>query len=303
MDLPHDIVVDRAGTVVVTGMFTHQMYRLDPATGVFATTPIPVEKANPRAIELDDAGNWWVVLGGPKRIARYEPAADRWTSWPIGFYAHSLALGNDGRVWSNGHFTRDPELLAVLDPADGAVRVDTLPLHPELASGGGPVPYELRVGRDGIVWMSELQGNRIVSLDPRTRRTEAFRLPTSWSGPRRFDVDAAGHLWIPEYSNNRLARFDPRTRRFEEHVLPIRDAVPYIARVHPRTGAIWIGTAAADAVMRFDPKTRRFTAFGLPTRGATVRHLSFDPSNGDVWLAYGASPALHPARIARLRAN
>jgi streptogramin lyase len=84
-------------------------------------------------------------------------------------------------------------------------------------------------------------------------------------------------------------------------VLPIRDAVPYIARVHPRTGAVWIGTAAADAVVRFDPATRRFTAFRLPTRGATVRHLSFDPATGDVWLAYGASPALHPARIARLR--
>jgi virginiamycin B lyase len=301
MDLPHDLAVDDSGAVLITGMFTHQVYRLDPEPGTFTTTPIPVDKANPRAIEVDAAGNWWLVLGGPRRIARFEPKTGHWSSWEVGFYAHSLALAPNGLVWSNGHFTRDPELAAVLDPASGKVRVDTLPSHPSLTKAGGPVPYELRVARDGTVWMSELQGNRMVRIDPRGGRAEAFPLPTSWSGPRRFDVDSAGVLWIPEYSNNRLARFDPRTKRFDEHVLPIRDAVPYIARVHPHTGAIWIGTAAADAVLRFDPATRTFTAYRLPTRGATVRHLTFDPANGDVWLAYGASPALHAARVARLR--
>ena len=42
-------------------------------------------------------------------------------------------------------------------------------------------------------------------------------------------------------------------------------------------------------------------AIGLPTRGATMRHLAIDPANGDLWIAYGASPAIHPTRIARLR--
>jgi streptogramin lyase len=63
---------------------------------------------------------------------------------------------------------------------------------------------------------------------------------------------------------------------------------------------VWIGTGAADAVLRFDPRTSSFDVFPLPTRGATVRHMVIDPASDAVWLAYGASPAVHPARIARL---
>jgi virginiamycin B lyase len=148
--------------------------------------------------------------------------------------------------------------------------------------------------------MSELQGNRIVSYEPSRDRFRVYDMPRPWSGPRRFDIAPDGMLWIPAYSGNALVRLDPKSGAFREFPLPVSDALPYVARVHPRTGDVWIGTAAADAVFRFTPKTGRFVACPLPTRGATVRHMAFDPRNGDVWLAYGASPALHPARIARV---
>jgi streptogramin lyase len=53
-DLPHDLMPDASGTIVITGMMTHQMYALDPATGVYTTTPIPVPFANPRALARFD---------------------------------------------------------------------------------------------------------------------------------------------------------------------------------------------------------------------------------------------------------
>ena len=301
-DLPHDVAVDTNGRVLITGMFSHVIMILDPASGTVEQVPIPVPNANPRAIELDRAGNWWVLLGRPMRVARYEPQAARWRTWPIGLYPHSVAVSPDARaVWFNGHFTRDPELIGRLDVASGRVDSFPVPRHPVLAGSGGPVPYEQRLAPDGTVWMSELQGNRIVRLDPVTRAVRTYTMPEPWSGPRRFDVDRNGVLWIPAYASGRLVRFDPRTERFTEHTLPVSDALPYVARVDPRDGRVWIGTAAADRVFRFDPATTRFESFALPTRGATVRHLVVDPRNGDVWLAYGASPALHPARVARLR--
>ena len=128
-------------------------------------------------------------------------------------------------------------------------------------------------------------------------------VPPVSSGPRRFDVARDGTLWIPAYSGNALVHFDPRREEFREFPLPVPDTLPYIARVHPRTGDVWIGAAAADAVFRFAPKSGKFQAYPLPTRGVTVRHMAFDPRNGDVWLVYGASPALHPARIARVEVS
>lgn len=297
-DLPHDVAVDGAGRVVVTGMMTGRMYTLDADSGRFAEVPIPVERANPRAVEVDREGRWWVVLGAPHRVARYDPRSREWRSWEVGLYAHSIALDGAGRAWFNGHFTHAPELVGSIDAA-GGLRRHEAPPHPELAAGpGGPIPYEIRAAPDGGIWMSELTGNRLLRLDPAAGSWRTVTPPVRVSGPRRFDVDRAGVLWIPAYADNALLRYDPRADRWERIPMPLRDAAPYVARVD-RSGGIWIGTGAADAVLRYDPRTRRFRTYPLPSRGALVRHLAIDP-NGTVWVAYGASPGI-PARIARLR--
>lgn len=300
-DLPHDIAIDPAGRVIVTGMFTHRMYVLEPDSTRFSEVAIPVPNANPRAVDIDRAGNWWVVLGQPKQLARYMPDVKTWHTFDVGVYAHSLALDGRGRAWFNGHFTRAPELIGFVDGTSGVVTSVEVPGHPTLAARpGGPIPYELRAGPDGRIWMSELLGNRIVGYDPRTRAFSAHELPQPASGPRRFDVDAAGILWIPAYSANALLRFDPGGGRLESFALPLRDAVPYVVRVDAGTGMLWIGTSAADALLSFDPRTKAFTVYPLPSTGALVRHLAIDPRTHDVWAAYGASPGI-PARIARLR--
>ena len=297
-DLPHDVAVDAAGKIVITGMFTHRMYVLDPATGRVEGVEIPVERANPRAVEIATNGDWWIVLGGPKRLARYSPAAKSWRTYEVGVYPHSLAIGSDGRVWFNGHFTKAPELIGYVDSS--GVHTVSLPAHPSLATDpGGPIPYEIRVAPDGRVWTSELQGNRLVAHDPRRRTERAYEMPESYSGPRRFDIDARGILWIPAYAANALLRLDPSTGEIRRFPIPVRDAVPYVVRVHPRTGHVWIATSASDDLFDFDPASARFITYRL-ARGALVRHLAFDPRSSDVWLAYGESPGM-PARVARLR--
>jgi streptogramin lyase len=299
-DLPHDVAVEASGTVLVTGMFTDRVYRLDPATAAFGEIPIPVEHANPRAIELDPAGHPWVVLGAPGRLATVG-ADSQWRSYGVGMYPHSLAIAPDGKVWFNGHFTRDPELIGRVDPAAGTVQTHQIPSHPTLGSRpGGPIPYELRAGADGRIWMSELQGNRIVAFTPSTGKFQTFTLPRPYSGPRRFDLDAKGIVWIPAYAANRLVRLDPASGRFTEIELPIRDAVPYVVRVDPRDGSLWIGTSAADVLLRYRPAAAQFDVYPLPSHGALVRHLAVDGKRGVVWVAYGASPGI-PARIARVQ--
>ena len=299
-DLPHDIAIERSGTVLVTGMFTHRLYRLDPSTGRISEIAIPVDKANPRAIELDSLGQAWVVLGAPMKLARM--ASDsQWRSFDVGVYPHSLAIDGAGKVWFNGHFTHAPELIGSVDPATGKVVTYEVPAHPTLARGpGGPIPYEIRVGPDGRVWGSELIGNRLFAFTPGNGTFEIFPLPLPHSGPRRFDVDAKGIVWIPAYSANRLLRFDPATRKFSEIPLPFSDAVPYIIRADRQSGALWIGTAAADALLRYDPAQGRFETYPLPSRGALIRHLAVDPRGDAVWVAYGASPGI-PARVARVQ--
>jgi virginiamycin B lyase len=297
-DLPHDLIVVPDGNVVITGMMTHRMYLLDPASGGVRTEAIPVPGANPRAVEITADGTWWVLLGSPRKVARRAPDGT-WSTWDIGMYPHSIGLGSDGRVWFNGHFTKDPELLASLDPATGIVTHHEVPTPP-MADGGSTIPYELRIGPDGAVWVSQLAGGRLVRFEPGSGRFQLFGLPAPFSGPRRLEVDRQGRIWIPEYARNRLARFDPATERFTEWELPVADALPYVVRLDEERGAAWIGTAAADALLRFDLRTERFTVFPLPTPGALLRHMDIDRRTGAVWLAYGASPSRSPAKVARV---
>ncbi len=299
-DLPHDIAVERSGSVLVTGMFTHRLYRVDPVGGRIGEIAIPVANANPRAIEIDSLGQPWVVLGSPRKLA-VMTTDSQWRSFDVGMYAHSLALDKAGKVWFNGHFSHSPELIGSVDASGGKVETHEVPAHPTLGSGpGGPIPYEIRAAPDGRIWGSELLGNRIFAFTPSTGKFEVFPLPSPHSGPRRLEVDGQGIVWIPAYAANLLLRFDPATRKFTEIALPFRDAVPYIIRSDPGSGALWIGTGAADALLRYDPASGRFQSYRLPSRGAMIRHLAIDSARGVVWAAYGASPGI-PARVARVR--
>lgn len=297
-DLPHDLMPLADGRVLITGMMTHQMYLLDPDTGTFETVPIPVSAANPRALTVDAGGAWWVLLGFPKKIAGYDPATEAWTSFDIGMYPHSIALADDGRLWFNGHFTKEPELIGVLDPRYGEVTTFEVPT-PTMPDGGSTIPYGLRIAPDGTIWATQLVGGRLLRFDPDTEAFTLYPLPEPYSGPRRLDISPDGTVWIPEYAAGRLAHFDPEKETFEEFDLPVKDALPYIVRVHPETGHIWIATSAADAVLRFDPASQSFAVYPLPTHRALVRHMEIDPATGAVWIAYSNSPAVAP-KIARL---
>lgn len=300
-DLPHDVVLEPDGHVLVTGMFTHRMLRLDPADGSWTEIEIPVETANPRAIEVDEAGDWWVLLGVPEQIARYRVADDEWDTWDIGMYGHSLRLDGRGRVWFNGHFTRHPSVVGWLDVASGEVTTVDIPDVP-VPEADHPMPYGLRVDPDGRVWGTELRGGRLFAVDPAGGAPEVWTIPEAHSGPRRPAVDASGRIWVPEYAANRLTRFDPNTREFRSFDFPIPDVLPYVVEVDQRTGQVWVGTSAGDVIFRFDPGSEQFTAYPMPTDGALIRHLVVDRNTGEVWAAYGAFPGVPPL-IIRIRAG
>lgn len=291
-EVPHDVAVDSAGRVIVTGMGSHAMYVLDPGAEAFREIPIPVEYANPRAVEIDADGDWWVVLGYPEKLARYRPDRDEWATWELGAYPHEIALDDRGRVWFNGHFTVDPEILGYLDVETGKVETFEVPYGP-MPDGGSTIPYGLRVGPDGRVWMTQLFGGRLVGFDPSTEAFEAVEF-SAGAAPRRHDVDREGRIWVPEFGANRLAAHDPATGALEEHPFPIPDALPYAARADGE-GGVWVGTAAAGAIGRFDVAAATWEMIRLPLEAPLVRHLAIDPRSGAVWGSASPFPARGPA--------
>jgi virginiamycin B lyase len=299
-DFPHDVMVDPEGHVLVTGMFTHRMYRLNPETGDITQHEIPVANANPRALDLDKDGRWWVILGMPKKVAAYDPSTEEWKDFPLEMYPHSCVVDGEGRIWYNGHFTREPELLASLDPGTGEITRYEVPSPRGADESWHPVPYGLRMGPDGTVWGTELAGNRLLKLVPERGEVEVFEMPTPDSGPRRLDVAPDGIVWIPEFAVGKLARFDPKTNEFKEYELPDPNSLPYCVRVNRETGRVWLTEAGADAMGMFDPETERFVEYPMPRRPALMRHFDFDYRTNSIWTTYSMSPGAHP-KIVRLQ--
>ena len=297
-DLPHDLMVDRDGRVVVTGMFSAAMFVLEPGSGEWDRIAIPIPQPTPRALDISADGRWWVVMGAANKIAVYDPDDASWNDWDVGAYAHSVMLDSEGKVWFNDHFS-EPHEFGYLDPRSGDV-VKTTVSNRGLRPDGSPISYGLRVDQTDRVWITELRGNRLIAFDQQTGETDIYVMPTTVSGPRRPDVAPDGRIWIPEYAAGKLAVFDPETEQFTEYDFPIRDALPYVVRIDQNRGTVWIGTGGADAMVSFQPDTEEWTVYPLPTRTALIRHIDINEETGEVWGAYGDSPAVHP-KIVRIQ--
>jgi streptogramin lyase len=293
-EVPQDLAVDPTGRVVLAG--TGSMWVLDPSTGKFSAQAIPRPNASPRALEIERDGTWWLMLGAQNQIAKRD-ASSRWSFFDVGVGGNSLARDGGG-LWFNGEFTKNPERIGRLDP-NGTVQMYDVPQDTAMHNATG-LPYELKRANDGTIWMSELAGNRVLSLNPSTGSWRPYELPMPYGGPRRLDVGADGSVWVPIYAYGALAKLDPRTGRVMHYALPEDDALPSVAKVDRRTGLVWVASGAADMLFRFNPKWNSWTEFPLPTRGAQVNQLDLDPRNGDVWVTYAASPG-GPAKVARLR--
>lgn len=302
-DLPHDLMVDIDGRIVVTGQLTGVMFILDPVTGSWENLEIPVEGfANPRAIDIDAEGNWMVALGAPQSLARRTRATGDWDIYYVDMHPHSVQFDAEGDLWYNGHFSIDPERIGWWDAETGTTNPIVVPSE-AMPDGGITMQYGLRVAPDGTVWTTQLHGGRLIRYDPSTGEFTLYDMPVPASGPRRPDVGSDGRIWIPEYAGGQLAVFDPATEEFRRFELPIKDALPYVVRVDRTRDVVWIGTSAAETVFRFDPATETFEAFPLPTRGALIRHMDIDEASGDLWAAYGAFPSRGVNKILRIQAG
>ncbi|GEM_PF-936929 len=286
---PHDLVLDANGQVIVTGMFSNDMYSLNPDTGEFTRYAL-TSNANPRAIEIDSQGVWWIVFGNPHQVASFNPQTEELKTYPVGMYAHSIALDSQGNAWANGHFKANPGKVMMINPQDGSRKTFDIPDNNTSNLTGLPISYDLRVDANNIVWGSDLNWNRIYKLDPQTSEVIHYELPNSTSGPRRFDFDNDGNLWIPEFSGGRLAMFNPVAETFTEWETPTKNAEPYVVKVDKARNIVWIGYAAANRLARFDIATQTFTEYPLPTPFALIRHMAIDESTGDVWFSYHHVP-------------
>lgn len=226
---PQGLVVARDGKVIFGGAGNSAIGELDPSTGKVKVYKIPSNDSDPYALVFDAEDNIWFTERKVGKLGKLERAGGKITEYPIGDKPYALSLDKRGVVWVT---RKDADRVARFDPRTGQVtelllgkgsqprRTAVAPdgmlwvtlygtgklakIDPaanrvvkeyELPGGPNAGPYAVNADADGHIWVSEIQTDNVIMLDPRSGAIRVFKLPTRDAGVRKAAIDAEGRYW------------------------------------------------------------------------------------------------------------
>lgn len=191
-----------------------------------------------------------------------------------------LAIDSEDNVWftmGGGGFAGieiPPRNLIGRLTLDGDIKIYSVPTQ---ASG----PSGIVVSPDGMVFTTELFGNKIARIDPLKHVIEEHPAPTPDSWPTGLALDGEGNLWFNETKGNKIGCLS-RSGNITEFPVPTPGSRSTGLAVDPQ-GNVWIAEREGNKIgcLRRDGT---FLEFSIPTPQAKPTGLTLD-SQGRVWFA------------------
>ena len=268
---PHDVLVDKDGSVWYTDFGELYISKFDPKT--LKLTEYPIKKFKQDApvgqlsLEFDKQGKLWFdtmyqgslgTLDPNTGETKYYPLDPRWNDERVQLNFVGLRHDVDGKVWTKSVGTQD---IFRLDIASNTWEK----FHPTSKIPGGENfgIYQVISDSKNNLWMAEFTEGHIGKIDAKTQEITWFATPTEHARARRLRIDDQDRILLTEYRGNKVAIFDTKTEKFTEYALPTQYSGPYRAQID-KSGDIWVGGMQTDRVTRFDPKTGQSVEYQLP---------------------------------------
>lgn len=179
-----------------------------------------------------------------------------------------------GWVWTSmtpgaivGTDTRNP---------DPATRTKDFPIPDAV----GKVASHGIIEEKGLVYWTEIAGNHIGELDPRTGVIRRYRVPSNGGWQHTLRADTKGNIWVSYMSGaNKIAKLDAVTKQVTE--FPAVKAANSYGMVVDRRDRVILSVVSNKAVPVYDSGTGRWSVYETPnsTRRPTV------DSKGTIWAA------------------
>lgn len=297
---PHDVVLDRAGSVWYSDFGQMFLGKMDPGTGKVTQYAIPVVKPGwsegTLDLEFDRDDNPWVGVMYQSAIAKFDRKSEKFQMWQTpgewdtdaGQLGHLAITGthSDNKVWIKNS---DGGNIYRLDLVSN--KMENLGAFKDPRTGRRIGTYGIHSDAQNNAYLLDFAAGNIVKIDARSKDVNIYVTPTPHSRPRRGRVDHEGRLWFAEYQGNAIGMFDPKTERITEWKVPTPWSAPYDA-VAGRNGEAWTGSMLTDRVSRLDIKSGQYTEYMLP-RPTNIRRVYLDDSTrpGTLWVGsnHGAS--------------
>jgi streptogramin lyase len=298
---PHDVMLDREGTVWYSDFGQMFLGKMDPKTGKVTQYPIPeVKEGYPVGtlnLEFDSEDNPWVGVMYQSAIAKFDRKTETFKTWStpkdwdtnMGQLGHLALEGTpvDNKVWIKNS---DGGNIYRLDL--GSNKMENLGAFKDPRTGRRIGTYGLHSDAQNNVYLLDFAAGNIVKVDAKTGSPTVYVTPTPNSRPRRGRIDSEGRLWFAEYNGNAIGMFDPKAEKISEWKVPTPWSAPYDAMAG-RNGEAWTGSMLTDRVARLDIKSGQYTEYQLP-RPTNIRRVYIDDSKspGILWVGNNHSASI-----------
>jgi virginiamycin B lyase len=226
---PLGVLATRDGKVIFGGFGNGTIGELDPSTGRVKSIPIPSGDSNPYTLVLDDEDDVWFTLRKVGKVAKLDRISGQIVEYAVGDKPYSVVLDKRGHVW----VTRmAADRVVRLDPKTGklseiqlglgsqprrttvtpdgmlwvslygvgkVIKIDPVGAQVvkeyELPGGPNAGPYAMSSDAMGRIWVSEIQTDSVVLIDPRSEVMRVIKLPVKNSGVRNATIDSEGRYW------------------------------------------------------------------------------------------------------------
>ena len=281
--MPFSAAPDKDGNLWIPNFgVADKITRLNPNTGEMKDFPVPFQgtAAIHSAVPAAD-GSVWLTEQGSNMLGRWDPVTQKITEFQDpytpgkegiedGGEKHTVRLDPSGNAWASGvpltkfdvetkkftHITEEPRV------------------------------YDVKPDKNGDVWFTAQNKNKIGKVDGKTMKVTEWTMPTDKSYPRRMEIAPDGIVWVGEFMAGKMARFDPKTQTFKEYTLPGPDPTPYALGIDAE-GYVWYDSHRQDTIGRLDPKTGKVTEYPFPHPELAMREF-FRDAQGRMW--YGTNP-------------
>ena len=206
--------------------------------------------------------------------------------------------------------TPKPEAKVV--PGDVEAKITEWPLPK-----AGSWPHDAYVAKDGSVWYSAQNTNRLGRFDPRTGQFKEYDLKTPNSGPQSMVDDPEGNIWFTPADAKYIGKLDPKTGNITEYPLPDPTASHPHTPVLDGKGNIWLTVSGKSHLGKLDMRTGEMRLVSTRTPDAnpygitvnsqcvpfatlfnTNKLASVDPSTMEVREYTLPNPKTRPRRLA-----
>lgn len=184
------IVTGPDGNIWFTDLIGNSIWRLDLATRVFTSFPVPTPDSFPNDITVGADGNLWFTEGAVGKIGRITPSGVI-TEFGSGLsLPFSIATGPDGNVWFTQRFT--PEI-GKLTP-NGDFTFYPIPVGAE----------QIAPGHGDYLIFTEFGSSKIAKITTDGVVTESPVIPSSQ--PTGITAGPRHTIWFLGYGNDRVYR-------------------------------------------------------------------------------------------------